>query len=73
MPTGPTPWSPPVVVDGALERRERAPSAAPAVLDDLRGDGDGGLLGGAGTDVEPQWRPEPGQLVLRDALLAQPF
>ena len=42
-------------------RASRSPAAAPPAGDDLGGDADGGLLGGAGTEVEADRAGEPGR------------
>ena len=48
------------VMDPARGRGERSPGAAPAQLDQLRGDRDRGLLGRARAQVEPDRRAQPG-------------
>ena len=53
-------------MDPAGRGRKRCAAAAPALLDDLGGDRHGGLLRGAATQVQPDRRVQPDQLLVGD-------
>src|SRR4051794_30882918 len=58
-------------VDGAVARLQGAGGVAGVDGDDLGADGDGGLLRGAGADVEANGGHEALQLLVGDPLLPQ--
>jgi hypothetical protein len=60
------------VVDAAGGLGERPAGTAPAELDELGRDRHRGLLWGAGAEAEADRRPQPGQLGIGEAMLAQP-
>src|SRR6478609_8744371 len=61
-----------VVVDAPLRAGQPLPRAAPLAGDDLRGDRHGGLLRGAGPEVEPDRRGEQRELGLAEPRLDEP-
>lgn len=63
---------PALVVDRGVCAGERYAAAAAPVGDDLGGDGERGLLGGACSEVEADRRVQPGQFEFGDADRAQP-
>src|SRR6476620_11134610 len=60
------------VVDRPLELGEPPATATPPQLDDLGGDGDRGLLRGAGAEVQADRRAEAAELLVGQTGLAQP-
>src|SRR5271166_4595939 len=61
-----------LVVDAPFGGGQRVAGAAPAELDQLGGDRYRGLLRRPGPEVQPDRRPQPGQLGFGQADLAQP-
>ena len=61
------------MVDATAELAEPVAAAAPALADDLGGDGDGGLLRRAGSKIKSDRAGEPTDLHLGEPRFAQPL